>query len=990
MNRMLRRFSIFTLRGKIFILVGLFIFFLVIFSSVIIFRLNRTADINKKVAEQHIPIIRSNKEILNAIDKNMALQRAYIITENKDLVEERVTKWETTIDKALSDLENSKEVLKTANVEHKLDSLEMYLYQYGSVQKKLDDMITKKIEKTAGLVNVSDTLLALEKMHADEQFSAEIGPFIVNEVIGLENNIIDLITTIIKEQETLMVGDMKKNSENLSFTTLLTLLIAVIAAIAGGIIAQSFSVSLVRAVNKPRKLLDQLALGVIPDSIEESSDELNPIILAGNQVKEMLKEASKFSLEVGNGNFKYKFTPASENDFLGNALLNMRDQLDKLAEEERRRAWMSEGIANFAAILRSTERELSETCDKVLSELIKYIGANQGGIFIHNNEQEDDQYLEMISCYAYDKKKFIEKRLRVARKFGEGLIGQTFIEKETTILKDVPNSYINISSGLGEKKPSFLLLVPLMLNESVEGVIEIASFNTLEDYKIEFVEKIAESLASSISSLKNNQITKMLLEEAQDRQEQFNAQEEEMRQNLEELSTTQEEMVRKQDELLRLKTNLEEEVKQKTYTITKEKEAFIEMASVVPGMIFQLEYFHDDTGRFKVVSEGAKKLTGFDKNHFKTLTDFEALLEDDSKTSFKEILKSGAETNNDIEWEGCLSVGEEFKWVKLLAGSSKKESDITTFSGTISDISISIQEREKYKMQAIILNEHENENKRVIEEIEQHKRQVEILNARYELASLSSNECLFEININLNNTQISETTDLWLSSNVPFVFGLEIKEAPSTIGGLLDNMIEEDGKLLLNTLNDYINNLEKRDHFSFEFRMKSKNELVNWFKIDGLCEKEEDKTAFKIGGVIKNIQKIRESSSSKTEERQLEEITISKYDELINFSEFELVFIESNGEAKIRKIDNYIFERAGYKANDLENISLEKFQECFINESNKPYFAEFLAECFERDEKLNWQGKIKSEIEEISVMVSAIRLSDKNNIKGIKGVIVTL
>ena len=92
------------------------------------------------------------------------------------------------------------------------------------------------------------------------------------------------------------------------------------------------------------------------------------------------------------------------------------------------------------------------------------------------------------------------------------------------------------------------LSYPLMVNEEIYGVVEVASFKEFADHEVEFVEKIAESIASTISSVKINAKTQKLLEESQEMTEQMRSQEEEMRQNMEELQATQEEMQRSQAE----------------------------------------------------------------------------------------------------------------------------------------------------------------------------------------------------------------------------------------------------------------------------------------------------------------------------------------------------------------------------------------------------------------------------------------------------------
>ncbi|WP_333819145.1 GAF domain-containing protein [Ohtaekwangia sp.] len=227
---------------------------------------------------------------------------------------------------------------------------------------------------------------------------------------------------------------------------------------------------------------------------------------------------------------------------LGETLLNMRNKLRNNAEEDRRRNWSTTGLAQIGEILRTSTSSTEELFDNIIKFVVKYTRSNQGGLFVLNEETEGDHFLELVACYAFERKKFLKKRVAI----GEGLVGQTYMEGARIYLVEVPQEYISITSGLGGSNPNALLLVPLKVNERTYGVIELATFGQYQEFEIDLVEKLAESIASTISTVRANESTRVLLERTQQQAEEMRAQEEEMRQNMEELEATQEEMRRKE------------------------------------------------------------------------------------------------------------------------------------------------------------------------------------------------------------------------------------------------------------------------------------------------------------------------------------------------------------------------------------------------------------------------------------------------------------
>jgi PAS domain S-box-containing protein len=326
----------------------------------------------------------------------------------------------------------------------------------------------------------------------------------------------------------------------------------IIAIVGGLLIASIFIRIITRPVVSLRNILNMMGQGKLPDNkISTGEDEIGEMGNALNFLIDGLKEKAEFSAEIGKGNFESEFKPLSEEDILGLSLIDMRESLkkakleeDKRKIEDSKRNWSTQGVAQFAELLRQNNDNMQELSFNIIKNLVKYLEANQGGVFILNDDHNEEKFVELSACYAYERRKFLQKKIVI----GEGLVGTCLQEGETIFLTEVPDSYVSITSGLGDSNPRCILIVPLKLNDEIFGIIEIASFKVLEPYQIEFVEKVGESIASTISSVKINIRTTELLHQSQEQSEEMRAQEEEMRQNMEEMHATQEEMERKEIE----------------------------------------------------------------------------------------------------------------------------------------------------------------------------------------------------------------------------------------------------------------------------------------------------------------------------------------------------------------------------------------------------------------------------------------------------------
>ena len=413
-------------------------------------------------------------------------------------------------------------------------------------------------------------------------------------------------------------------------TTTLLLIALFLACVLIAILLTSIVLSpVLRAVKSISKSLTRMERGEIPPAIPYGNDdEIGRIVRPLNAVIEGIDRVTIFTNEIVNNKLDNSFTPLGPNDKLGITLLNLKNYLkDKLAEEEKRkvederRIWVNTGLAKFSDILRQNNADLQLLSDSIVQNLVNYLDANQGGLFLMNDDKNDEPHLELVSSFAFNRKKAKKKTILI----GEGLVGNCVVERHSVYLKEVPENYIEITSGLGDAPPRSLLIVPLKLEDNVFGVVEIASFHEFLPHHIEFVEKIGESIASTLSAVKNSIRTNELLDQSQQQREAMLAQEEEMRQNMEEMQATQEEMARKT----------------------------LEMEGVTSAINESLLYGElDEHGIFIAVNTNLQNSLGYSKQEFDGKTLFEYIHPNDLpiiQSVWGEI-KTGVPFKGTIQW----------------------------------------------------------------------------------------------------------------------------------------------------------------------------------------------------------------------------------------------------------------------------------------------------------------------------------------------------
>lgn len=313
----------------------------------------------------------------------------------------------------------------------------------------------------------------------------------------------------------------------------------------------------------------------------QSSDEIGKIIESINFLLLDNKSAQEYinKLDLDKIENAEVVIDTDNSSPLQQSLVNMHDQLRSIAIKENQRNWIVEGQAIFSDLLSKHNSDFETLCDEIIKKLVQYTQGLQGGLFVLNR---NDDTLKMASCYAYDRKKFVNNTVEK----GDGIVGQVWQEQKSVFVTELPEDHMVIKSGLGSQTPKCLLVVPLIENGIFYGIIELASFKIFEQFKIDFVEKIAENIATTLAGVETTKQTQLLLSESQDLTLKMKEQEEEMLQNLEELQATQEEMRRrevlKDKELLEMQQQTNQKLKD-----AKEKEK--ELKKTIAGLKEELE-----------------------------------------------------------------------------------------------------------------------------------------------------------------------------------------------------------------------------------------------------------------------------------------------------------------------------------------------------------------------------------------------------------------
>jgi HAMP domain-containing protein/signal transduction histidine kinase/response regulator RpfG family c-di-GMP phosphodiesterase len=214
-------------------------------------------------------------------------------------------------------------------------------------------------------------------------------------------------------------------------------------------------------------------------------------------------------------------------DNINQMIANLRETTQQNAEQD----WLKTNLASISGMLQG-QRDLPAVTQLIMSEVTPMVNAQHGAFFLAESGSEGDYELVLVASYGYTAR---SSKMPSQFLIGEGLVGQAAFERKTIAITDVPPGYLKIGSGLGDASPADLLVMPVLFEDQVLGVIELASMRPFSEVNRDFLARISETIGVVLNTIRANMRTEELLTQSQSLTQELQKQSEELRETNDEL-----------------------------------------------------------------------------------------------------------------------------------------------------------------------------------------------------------------------------------------------------------------------------------------------------------------------------------------------------------------------------------------------------------------------------------------------------------------------
>jgi HAMP domain-containing protein/CheY-like chemotaxis protein/signal transduction histidine kinase len=222
-------------------------------------------------------------------------------------------------------------------------------------------------------------------------------------------------------------------------------------------------------------------------------------------------------------------------DNINQMITNLRETTEVNAQQD----WLNTNMARFSGMLQG-QRDLKQVSRLIMSELTPLVGALHGAFFMGtpSDDEEEETLFRLIASYGYKRRKGIQNEFKP----GESLVGQAALERKSIVVAEAPENYIVVSSGLGEAVPVNIVVLPVLFEDQVMAVVELAAFTPFTDTQLTFLEQLSETVGVVLNTIIATMRTEELLQQSQSLTQELQSQSEELQAQRDELERTNEEL----------------------------------------------------------------------------------------------------------------------------------------------------------------------------------------------------------------------------------------------------------------------------------------------------------------------------------------------------------------------------------------------------------------------------------------------------------------
>ena len=494
---------------------GLILLFLAILLSFMMFTLNNLKSSMTEIVENRYEKVQASMEIRQLFSRS---DREILFAANDANKEERAESLEiinenhSLIESKIAGLSGS---LNKAKAKQLLKEFETQYASYSITEAEL----IQKIKSG----NSSDNLSSL----MDDQREKR------TKVISTMDEFKDYQEGVMKDT----LSNSKQTYEDMiGFVIFAVILSILVISVTVVWMIRSTSKDL-QSITKVIKNIDFKNLSVIPRIPVRTTDEIGDIAKSFNDMAE--------SLEIYN---------QKEKDFT-----------EKISEQN----WIQTRVADIATMYQRIV-DVEVLADRFITRLAPMMGASIGAFYVKRGEGVDMRFVKLAS-FAGDGEDSGRREFRL----GEGLIGQCALEKKSKVIEDIPEDFQLVTTGLGEVNPKSIVIAPVVFEDEVVAMVELASLEAFTKLQKTFLNQVLDTLGITINNVEGRMEIERLLKESQAQTEELQAQSEELQSQSEEMQAQSEELQTQAEELRMINEQLEERNRE-----TEEKSKELQVAKL--------------------------------------------------------------------------------------------------------------------------------------------------------------------------------------------------------------------------------------------------------------------------------------------------------------------------------------------------------------------------------------------------------------------------